>query len=55
MKVAVEQSVEIAVICHVTVTLLAPFRYLEIGRCHIHLISFCLTKIKNLTLLDVNS
>jgi hypothetical protein len=38
MKVAVEQSVEIAAARHVAGTLLAPLKYLEIGRGHIHLI-----------------
>ena len=45
MKLAVEQSVEIAAVRHVAVTLLAPFKYLEIGSGHKHFISFCLTKI----------
>jgi hypothetical protein len=38
MKTAVEQSVEIAAARHMAVTLLAAFKYLEIGRNHIHLI-----------------
>ena len=45
MEAAAEQSVEIAAVRHVVVTLLATFKYLEIGHGHISLISFCLAKI----------
>jgi len=44
MEVAVEQSVEITAVRHVAVTLLATFKYLEIGRGHNHLIHFALQK-----------
>jgi hypothetical protein len=36
MKVAVEHSVEFVAVRHVAATLLAPFKYLEIDRGHIH-------------------